>query len=93
MPTLHIEHRITDYRTWSSAFSRLADARARAGVRRTRVRRAVDDDCFVVIDLSFDTVDEATGFLGFLRSHVWGTPLAPALVGPAEATVLEDAPA
>ena len=90
MPTLHIEHEITDYGTWSTAFSGFADARTQAGVRRERIRRAVDDERWVVVDLAFDTNDEATAFLGFLRAHVWGTPLAPALVGAPAAKILED---
>jgi hypothetical protein len=93
MSTLHIEHQITDYRTWSTAFSGFASARTQAGVRGERIRRAVDDDCWIVIDLAFETVDEATAFLGFLRANVWGTPLAPALVGAPAAKILEDIPA
>jgi hypothetical protein len=93
MPTLHIEHEITDFDTWSTAYAGFADARSRAGVRHQRVRRAVDDDCWVVIDLAFETSDEATAFLGFLRANVWGTPLAPALVGAPSARILEDLPA
>ncbi len=93
MPTLHIEHAITDYPTWSAAFARFADARTQAGVRHERVRRAVDDECWVVIDLAFGTTDEASAFLGFLHANVWGTPHAPALVGAPAAKVLEDVPA
>jgi hypothetical protein len=92
MPTLHIEHEITDYRTWSQAFAGFAEARTRAGVRQEQIRRAVDDDHWVVIDLTFDTAAEADQFLSFLRTNVWGTPLAPALVGAAAARVLEEVP-
>ncbi|WP_372735977.1 hypothetical protein [Nocardioides sp.] len=90
MVTLHIEHKITDFPTWSGAFERFAEARIQAGVRHERVRRGVDDDCWVVIDLAFDTSDEAKAFREFLQTNVWGTPLAPALVGEATATILED---
>jgi hypothetical protein len=38
MPTLHIEHAITDVETWLSAFDGFAEARRRAGVRASRVR-------------------------------------------------------
>jgi hypothetical protein len=34
MPTLHIEHPITDFDTWSSAFGRFAEIQRLAGVRR-----------------------------------------------------------
>lgn len=43
MPTLHIEHPITDFDTWKSAFDRFAPARESAGVRHHRVQRPVDD--------------------------------------------------
>jgi hypothetical protein len=92
MPTLHIEHEITDFPTWSVAFAGFADVRSRSGVRQEVVRRAVDDERWIVIDLTFDTAGEAAQFLGFLRTNVWGTPLAPALAGPATAKVLEDVP-
>ena len=62
MPTLHIQHPITDFETWASAFNRFADARRQAGVRAQRVQRPVDDPSFVVIDLDFDSTDEATAF-------------------------------
>jgi hypothetical protein len=90
MPTLHIEHKITDYATWSNAFSSFADARRQAGVRHEQIRRATDDERWVVIDLDFDTTEEAGAFLGFLRANVWGTPLAPALVGAPAAKILEE---
>ena len=90
MPTLHIEHEITDYRTWSTAYAGFADARTQAGVRHEQIRRAVDDDRWVVIDLTFGTTDEADRSLGFLRNNVWGTPPAPALVDAPAAKVLQE---
>lgn len=92
MPTLHIEHRITDFERWTSAFSRIADLRRDAGVRAERVQRPVDDPRYVVIDLDFDTTDEAEAFLRFLNTKVWGIrENAPALVGTPETMILEPA--
>ena len=92
MATLHIEHRITDFDTWSTAFNRFADARRNAGVRGHRVQRPVDDPGYVVIDLDFDTTDEATAFLGLLRTKVWAIPEnSPALAGTPETMILEPA--
>lgn len=92
MPTLHIEHRITDFDTWSSAFDRFADVRSQAGVRAQRVQRPVDDPTYVVIDLDFDTTDEAEAFLCFLNAKVWAIPEnAPALAGTPETMILEPA--
>jgi hypothetical protein len=90
MTTLHIEHAISDFAVWSAAFERFADVRRAAGVRGHDVRRPVDDDHHVVIDLDVDTVEHATAFLAFLRTEVWASPsAAPALIGAVDARVLE----
>ena len=90
MPTLHIEHSINDFDTWASAFNRFADARRQAGVRAQSVRRPVDDPNYVVIDLEFETTDEAAAFRRFLETHIWGIEgNAPALVGSPETLILE----
>jgi hypothetical protein len=93
MATLHIEHPITDFGIWNAAFARFAEARSRAGVRAQRVLRPVDDPEYVVVNLDFDTVEDAEKFLGFLRATVWvSTQNAPALAGKPQARVLEAAP-
>ncbi len=94
MVTLHIEHPITDFDTWTSAFNRFAHVRREAGVRAQRVQRPVDDRMYVVIDLDFDTTDEAKAFLRFLNTNVWAIPEnAPALAGTPETMILEPAAA
>lgn len=90
MTSLHIEHPITDLETWTAAFAAFADVRRQAGVRAEQVRRPADDPNFIVVDLEFDSADQAASFLDFLRSKVWSTPEAsPALAGSPEATILE----
>ena len=90
MPTLHIEHPITDLETWLSAFDAFADARRQAGVRGERVQRPVDNPEYIVVDLDFGTVEEAEAFLRFLRDRVWAVPEnAPALVGTPDTMILE----
>lgn len=92
MATLHIEHPITDFAVWKSAFDRFAPAREEAGVRRHRVQRPVDDPAYVVVDLEFDSVERAEGFLEFLRTRVWSSPgNAPALAGTPVTRILETA--
>lgn len=61
MPTLHIEHPITDFDTWKSAFDRFAPARESAGVRHHRVQRPVDDPAYIVVNLDFDEVPTPSG--------------------------------
>jgi hypothetical protein len=90
VPTLHIEHSITDLATWTGAFNRLAGARLQAGVRREKVQRPVDRTNYVVIDLDFDSIDEAEQFLRFLQSQIWENPdNSPALAGTPDTMILE----
>jgi hypothetical protein len=90
MPTLHIDHTISDLTVWRGAFDHLQEVRRRAGVLHQMVRQPVDDPHRIVVDLEFDTADNAEAFLEFLVTSVWSTPAnAPALVGSPTAVVLE----
>ena len=92
MATLHIEHPISDFDTWNTAFARFASARRQAGVRDQRIQRPVGDPAYVVVDLDFDTVGEAEKFLGFLRANVWAVAdNSPALAGGPQTRILEAA--
>jgi len=92
MPTLHIEHPITDFETWSSAFARFEEARTQAGVTSHRVQRPIDDPKYVVIDLEFETDEQARNFLGFLKNKVWGNAAnSPALAGEPQTLILQPA--
>lgn len=93
MRTLHLEHSITDFALWNSAFGRFAEVRTRFGVRAHRVQQPINDPHYVVIDLEFDTEDEASRFLVFLQTNVWSSPEnAPALAGTPRAKILKPAP-
>ena len=73
MPTLHIEHPTAGFATWKRAFDSDPAGRQRSGVRRYRVSRAVDDPNYVMIDLEFDTRDQAEGLLRTMQG-IWGRP-------------------
>jgi hypothetical protein len=82
MPTLRIEHAITDLDTWLGAFSRFEEARRNAGVRAQRVSQPVGDDKYICVDLDFDAIEAAEGFKAFLETRVWSNPeTSPALEG------------
>lgn len=92
MVTLHIEHPITDLESWAAAFGQFAEARRNAGVRHHRVRRPVDDERYLVIELDFDSVEAAASFRDFLRAVVWSNPdNAPGLAGEPRTLLLEAA--
>ena len=79
MTTLHIEHQISDLKTWLAAFGRFSGARQKAGVRGQRLYQPVGDDKYIVLDLDFDTVDEAVRFKKFLESDTSGHRVMPRL--------------
>ena len=82
MPTLRIEHAISDFATWQGAFGRFAKRRKEGGVLDERVMQLADDPHYVFIDLEFATVDEAQRFGQFLETQVWANPAqSPALEG------------
>jgi hypothetical protein len=90
MPTLHIDHAISDLAVWRGAFDPLKAARHQAGVIHELVRQPVDDPLRIVVDLDFDTLEHAVEFLRFLEIEIWGKPSnAPALVGSPDAIILE----
>ena len=90
MPSLHIEHAITDLPTWTAAFTSLANIRRSAGVMTETVRHPFDDDRYVVIDLEFDTTEHATAFRDFLETQIWANPAnSPALAGRPVTRILE----
>jgi hypothetical protein len=92
MPTLHIEHPITDLNLWNEAFERFAEVRAKSGVRAQRIQQPVDDPHYIVIDLDLDTADKAGRFLAYLQANVWSSPAqAPALVGTPQTKILQPA--
>lgn len=89
MPSLHIEHAITDLDTWQNAFEPLHEVRRQAGVIAEVVRQPVNDPNRVALDFEFDTLEHASDFLDFLQTHIWAVPEnSPALVGTPTATVL-----
>jgi hypothetical protein len=90
MVTLHIEHAITDFDVWKAAFDRFADMRHQSKVRHHRVQRPVEDPGYVLIDLDFETTEEAEKFLGFLQTRVWASAdNAPALAGTPQTRILD----
>ena len=81
MQTLRIEHPISDFAVWRRAFDAVAAARTRPASAPSRPPPA-DDDHYVLVDLDFDTEQEAAAFLAFLRTRIWSSPTSsPALVG------------
>ena len=70
MPILRIEHAVPNFAGWKQAFDSDPADRKGSGVRRYQVLRSVEDPNYVLIDLEFDTLEEAEGLLNKMR-RVW----------------------
>lgn len=70
MPILQIEHKVPNFDGWKKAFDSDPINRKKSGVRRYRIFRPTDDPYYVIIDLEFDTINEAEAALATL-SKLW----------------------
>ena len=89
MNTLHIEHAVTDFDTWKAAFDRFRAFRIQNGVTDQQIRRPIDDQNYVLIDLNFTSAGEAAKFLSLLQANVWSSnENSPALAGTPQTRIL-----
>jgi len=88
MPTLLIEHAVPDFDRWKQAFDSDPADRKGSGVRRYRVSRSVEDPNYVMIDLEFDTTEEAEGLLGKMR-QVWSSGPGQSVMRNPQARIVE----
>jgi len=70
MPTLRIQHSVPSFEGWKRAFDSDPANRKESGVRRYSVSRSVDEPNLVMIDLTFDSTDEARGLLAKME-RIW----------------------
>ena len=70
MVILHIEHPVKSFDAWKKAFDSDPVNRKQSGVRCYRVLRPIDNPNYAIIDLEFDSANEAEGLLAAMR-EVW----------------------
>ncbi len=70
MYTLSIEHAVPDYENWKRAFDSDPVGREKMKVRRYQILRPLDNPNYVMINLEFDTADDAEALLAAMRA-VW----------------------
>jgi hypothetical protein len=87
MSILRIEHPVADYAAWKETFDSDPVGRQRLGVRCYQVMRPADDDRYVLIDLEFDTPEEAEGLLTAMRA-VWSR-VTGSLISDPQARIVE----
>jgi hypothetical protein len=68
---LRIEHKVASYDGWKKAFDADPVGRKKSGVRRYQILRPVDDEYYIIIDLEFDTLNQAEALLAAMKV-VWG---------------------
>lgn len=71
MIILHIEHTVNNFDTWKASFDNYEEFRQKSAVRCYRVSRPIDNPNFVMIDLEFDSLNEAETLLAGVQ-QVWG---------------------
>lgn len=87
MHVLHIQHAVPDFEGWKRAYDSDPMDRKGSGVRRYHVYRTVADPNLVMIDLEFDSLDEANQLLERLH-QLWAGPGGAVMRNP-EAWVLD----
>ena len=70
MYLLRIEHSVPNFEGWKQAFDSDPVGREKMGVRQYQILRAADDPNYVMIDLEFDTAEQAEALLNAMRA-VW----------------------
>lgn len=81
MPTVRIEHAVSNFEQWKRAFDNDPADRKGSGVRRYQILRPRDDPDYVMIDLEFDSVDQAEAFLRTMQ-RIWAGPGKAAMQNP-----------
>jgi hypothetical protein len=86
--TLRIEHPVPDVDAWRRAFDADPLDRRGSGVRRYRVLRSLDDPSHVMVDLDFNSREEAEAMRSALQ-RMWGRVEREGLIGEGRAHVAE----
>ena len=74
MPVVQLEHAVKDFSMWKAAFDRDPIDRRALGVRRHRIVRPIGDPNYVMVELDFETTEQAQACCAALdRSVCWAS--------------------
>jgi len=73
MPIVRIEHAVPSFERWKQAFDSDPADRKGSGVLRYRILRPQDNPNYVLIDLEFDSTNDADAFLSKMQ-RIWDGP-------------------
>ena len=89
MTTLHIENEVRDFTAWKAVFDKYDAFRAEHNVRSYRLSHYAGEPNRLIVDLDFDSADDAATFRAALEK-VWASPQSAAqLAGHAKPVFLE----
>lgn len=81
MYILRIEHKVTSFEGWKKAFDNDPVGRKKSSVRRYQISQPIDDKNYVIIDLEFDTRNQAEALLAAMKV-VWGNVAGKIIMDP-----------
>src|SRR5690606_6996835 len=73
MVIVRIEHAVPDFAKWKQMFDSDPADRKGSGVGRYQILRSHEDPDYVLIDLEFNSIDEAEAFVRKMQ-QLWGGP-------------------
>lgn len=76
---LRLEHKVRNFDAWKAKFDSDPLGRKKAGVRRYRVSRPLDDPNYIMIELEFEASSAAEDFQTAVR-EMWSSPDAQRLI-------------
>jgi hypothetical protein len=85
---LRIEHAVSDFNAWKVAFDGDPIGRQKSGVRRYRVLQTIEDPNYVMVDLEFDSSNQAEAVLASLR-EMWRRVESQGLIASPRARIVE----
>ena len=81
MIVLQLEHNVSSYDGWKKAFDNDPINRKKSGVKRYQVYQSIEDPKYVVIDLYFDGLEQASATLKALEG-LWTKVQGTVMVNP-----------
>ena len=87
MIVLQIEHPVPDYNNWKKVFDSDPVNRKQSGVKSHKIFRQADDPNYVIVQLEFDTPEDAKNLLAALQP-LWKQVEGKVMTGP-KARIIE----
>ena len=87
MIILQIEHPVPDFKDWKKVFDSDPLNRKQSGVKRYKIFRQTDNPNYIIVDLEFESHDEAKKLMAALQ-QLWKQVEGKVITGP-KARIIE----